>query len=326
MLTLRAIVPAELADQAEEILRKAPSMTALTRIRGAAVEPPGDVMTANLERDAVNDVINALKALGVTQEGSLDLNEHETWVSQRALTAEEKSPDTDNVVWAEVIEQAYAQTRLSGIFITFMILATLLAAIAVITDSPILVVGAMELGPEIMCVVALGLALVRHKRDLLKQSVRTLIVGFTIAITVAVIATEIARFVGLVSMDDITASRPGVEFIYEPNWWSFIVAVIAASAGVLALTSSMSTGIIGVFISVTTIPAAGNIAVGTVFGQWDQVAGSAFQLTINIVGMALAGWITLVIRSVMSHRVSRLLAQREQRRQLRRQRRAPAPR
>jgi uncharacterized hydrophobic protein (TIGR00271 family) len=326
VLTLRAIVPADLADQAEAILRQAPSMTALTRIRGAAVEPPGDVLTANLERDAINDVVTSLKALGVTKEGSLDLNDHETWISERALAAEEKSPDNDNVVWAEVIEQAYAQTRLSGIFIAFMIMATMLAAIAVITDSPILVVGAMVLGPEFMCVVALGLALVRHKHFLLVQSVRTLIAGFAIAIAVTVIATEIARLVGLVSINDITASRPGVEFIYEPNWWSFIVAIIAASAGILSLTSSMATGIIGVFISVTTIPAAGNIAVATVFGQWNQVAGSGFQLVINIVGMAFAGWITLLIRSAMSHRVSRLLAQREQRRQLRRQRRAPATR
>lgn len=326
MLTLRAIVPAELADQAEAILRQAPSMTALTRIRGGAVVPPGDIFTANLERDAINDVVNSLKALGVTKEGSLDLNDHETWISERALAAEEKSPDTDNVVWAEVIEQAYAQTRLSGIFIAFMIMATMLAAIAVITDSPILVVGAMVLGPEFMCVVALGLALVRHKGDLFRQSTRTLIAGFTIAIVVTVIATELARLLGLVSIDDITASRPGVEFIYEPNWWSFIVALIAASAGVLSLTSSMATGIIGVFISVTTIPAAGNIAVATVFGQWHQVAGSAFQLTINIVGMALAGWLTLLIRSVMSQRVSRLLAQRGQRRQLHRQRHAPSPR
>jgi uncharacterized membrane protein len=153
-----------------------------------------------------------------------------------------------------------------------------------------------------------------------------LIAGFTIAIGVTVIAVEIAHLVGLVSINDITASRPGVEFIYEPNWWSFIVAIIAASAGILSLTSSMATGIIGVFISVTTIPAAGNIAVATVFGQWDQVAGSSFQLVINIVGMAIAGWITLLIRSAMSHRVSRLLTQREQRRQSRRQRRAPAPR
>lgn len=326
MLTLRVIVPVELADQAESILHDAPSMTALTRIRGAAVQPPGDVLTANVDRDSVNDVVEQLKALGVTAEGAIELNSHEMWVSQRALAAEVASPDSNNVVWAEVTEQAWAQTRLSGIFIAFMVMATMLAAIAVITDSPLLVVGAMVLGPEFMCVVALGLALVRRKADLLRQALTTLVLGFTIAILSTILAAELAHLAGIVSLHDVTRPRPGVEFIYEPNVWSFIVAVIAASAGVLALTSSMSTGIIGVFISVTTIPAAGNIAVATVFGQWDQVAGSSFQLGVNIAGMALAGWVTLQARSVMSDRVSRLLAQRARRRQVIRRASAPGPR
>ena len=76
------------------------------------------------------------------------------------------------------------------------------------------------------------------------------------------------------------------------------------------MTISLSTGIVGVFISVTTIPAAGNIAVGIVFAEWQQVAGSAAQLAINVTGMAIAGWITLVIAQKMSKRTNRLLTRR----------------
>lgn len=108
-------------------------------------------------------------------------------------------------------------------------------------------------------------------------------------------------------MADVTAPRPGVSFIYTPNAWSFIIAIIAAAAGVLALTSAQSTGIIGVFISVTTIPASGNIAVGIVFARWDEVLGSALQLGINLAGMAIAGWITLALRQWMADRTSRAL-------------------
>ena len=39
---------------------------------------------------------------------------------------------------------------------------------------------------------------------------------------------------------------------------ALIVALIAGAAGVLALTSARAGGLTGVFISVTTIPAAGN--------------------------------------------------------------------
>ncbi|HAN71924.1 MAG TPA: DUF389 domain-containing protein, partial [Actinobacteria bacterium] len=106
-----------------------------------------------------------------------------------------------------------------------------------------------------------------------------------------------------------------VAFIYTPNWWSLLVAVIAAAAGVLAITSSRSMAIVGVFISVTTIPASGNVAVAAVFGNWDEVAGSAAQLGINITGMAVAGWLTLALRQVTAERVSRALARRARRKQ-----------
>lgn len=318
MLTLRVSCPADLSDRCGQILKAAPSLTGLARYPGASVDPAGDVFEALLERDAVNDLTKALVSLGVPKEGSIQILEPGTWVSERALQAERESPDADNVVWPQVVEQAYEQSKITPIFLAFITMATLLAAIAVITDSPILVIGAMVLGPEFMAVIALGLALVRKRHELLRQASRTLTLGFLFSISVTVGFVAIARLTGLATVGEITSSRPGVEFIYTPNLWSLIVAVIAAAAGVLALTTSQSTGIIGVFISVTTIPASGNIAVGLVFGQWNQVLGSAAQLAINITGMALAGWATLAIRQRMSQRTSQELARRSRRRLWRR--------
>ena len=60
--------------------------------------------------------------------------------------------------------------------------------------------------------------------------------------------------------------------------------MIAAAAGVLSLTSARTGGLSGVFISVTTVPAAGNIALGLAFGAWHEVWGSALQLGLNLVG------------------------------------------
>lgn len=314
VLTVRVSAPTDLADQAELILRDGASLVSLSRFRGASIDPLGDVLVALLERDAVNDIVRQLTAAGIPREGAILIQEPGTWISERALEVEQRSPDADNVVWPQVVEQAYEQSRITPMFLAFMIMATILAAIAVITNSPILVVGAMVLGPEFMAVIALGLALVRRRPTLLRQGARTLLVGFSVSILATMVFVEVTRLLGLVSADDLQAPRPDVAFIYSPNWWSFIVAVIAAAAGVLAITSSQSTGIIGVFISVTTIPAAGNFAVAAVFGLWDEAAGSAAQLGINIGGMAVAGWLTLEIRQLMSARVSRALSRRRQRR------------
>jgi uncharacterized hydrophobic protein (TIGR00271 family) len=111
---------------------------------------------------------------------------------------------------------------------------------------------------------------------------------------------------GVIEYDDLlTSSRPGTAFIYSPNVWSLTIAIIAGAAGVLALTSAKSGGLVGVFISVTTIPASGNIALALVFGIWSEVWGSTLTLLINIVGMALAGWATLWVQQRVWNRVSR---------------------
>lgn len=75
-------------------------------------------------------------------------------------------------------------------------------------------------------------------------------------------------------MDDVTGPRPGTDFIYCPDKWSFIVAVIACAAGVLSVTSARTGGLSGVFISVITVPSSGNIALGLAFGLGTRCGGA----------------------------------------------------
>ncbi|MGZ8748459.1 MAG: DUF389 domain-containing protein, partial [Mycobacterium sp.] len=86
--------------------------------------------------------------------------------------------------------------------------------------------------------------------------------------------------------------------------WSFIIALIAAAAGALSLTSAKVGGLSGVFISVTTIPAAGNIALAFALGDRHELWGSLLQLIINLTGMGLAGWATLTVQKLVWTRIS----------------------
>src|SRR5204863_4795339 len=133
---------------------------------------------------------------------------------------------------------------------------------------------------------------------------RTLLLGFAVAIAIATIAALAGRWLGWVTVDDVTGARPGTDFIYTPDKWSFIVALIAAAAGVLSLTSAKVGGLSGVFISVTTVPAAGNVALCLAFGASHEMWGSALQLGLNLSGMALAGWATLAFQQTVWSRVS----------------------
>jgi uncharacterized hydrophobic protein (TIGR00271 family) len=184
-------------------------------------------------------------------------------------------------------------------------LATLIAGIAIILDSQILVIGAMVLGPEFVPVAALALALVRRRRHLFGRALATLVIGFVVAIAATTVATLLGRALGWVSLADVTGPRPGTAFIYTPDKWAVLVSVIAGAAGVLSLTSARTGGLSGVFISVTTVPAASNVALGLAFGVTDEIWGSSVQLVINIIGMAVAGWVTLSVQQAVWGRVSR---------------------
>lgn len=306
MLHLRILSPTALTDDVVQILDDEPGVSGLAVLRGAAVRPVGDLVHASLVREVANDVIEQLRATGLHHRGSIEIEPVNTWLSRDGLDAELRTPGSsaDAVVWAEVAQRSYEDVELNWTYLSFMTMATLLAGIAIITDSQILVIGAMVLGPEFGAIAALGVALVKARYVLLAAAVRTLVVGFVVAIAATALAALAGRLLGWVTYEDVTGDRPQTAFIYTPDKWSFIVAVIAAAAGVLSLTSSKLGGLSGVFISVTTVPAAGNIGLGIAFGAGDEIWGSTMQLLLNLCGMALAGWATLAIKEVLWTRVS----------------------
>src|SRR5690349_24367516 len=55
--------------------------------------------------------------------------------------------------------------------------------------------------------------------------------------------------------------RPVADLINTPNVFSVIVAVLAGIVGVVSLTQARANALIGVFISVTTVPAAASAGV-----------------------------------------------------------------
>lgn len=307
MLHLRIYSPSALTDAVVQVLRDEPAVGTLAVLAGACLEPPGDVVLADLARESANEVIDRLRATGVQREGAIQIEPVRTWISQAGLAAERAAPGSsaDAVVWADVVQRSYEESELTFSYLTFMTLATLIASIAIVLDSQILIIGAMVLGPEFGAVAALGLALVRRRPQLFWHALRTLLVGFLVAIVATTVVVLVGRALGWVSLADVLGQRPGTAFVHRPDHWSFLVALLAGAAGVLSLTSARASGLVGVFISVTTIPAAGNVALGLAFGVGSEVRGSLLQLGVNITGMALAGWMTLTLQQVVWAQVER---------------------
>ena len=306
MLSLRISTSTAQTNQVVALLQADTSVSSLSVIRNASLMPAGDVVMADVAREGANVIIDGLRELGVHQGGALHVEPVTTWLSQDGYEAERRTPGSsaDSVVWADVTQRAYEDSELNWTYGSFMTLATLIATIAIVLDSQILVIGAMVLGPEFGAVAALGVALVRRRYTLLRRASITLVAGFVISILITTAFVLGAKALGWVTLVDVTGPRPGTDFIYFPDKWSFIVAVIAGAAGVLSLTSARTGGLSGVFISVTTVPAAGNIALGLAFSVGHEVWGSTLQLVLNLSGMAVAGWATLALQQAVWGRIS----------------------
>lgn len=306
MLHLRIYCTPALTEAAHGVLTGDEGVTEIARFDGVGSSPATDLLFAEVVRESADEVIGRLYRMGVGEQGAVQVEPVTTWISRRGYQAERTVPgnSSDAVVWAAVTHRAYEDSQLTWTYVSFMTMATLIAAIGIVLESQILLIGAMVLGPEFGAVAALGLALVRRRARLFRSALRTLAAGFTASIAVTTILAVLARASGLITADQLLHPRPLTGFIYSPDVWSFIVALIAGAAGVLALTSDRAGGLTGVFISVTTIPASGNVALGIAFLAWDEVFGSTLQLVVNISGMALSGWLTLVLQQAVWRRMA----------------------
>ena len=308
MLHLRVSSPAETTDRIVALLQESQGVASIAVLRGASVRPEGDVVLAELARESAEGMISALRDLGVDQTGTIALESVETSVSAAAERAEKEAPGegADAVIWEQVVRRADEDSVLSNTFVWFLSLAAVLAAIAIVLDSAILVVGAMVVGPEFGPLAGIAVGLVHRRFSIVRQSVVTLVIGFAIAIAVTTVLGLLAAWAGWIDAAVLTADRPLTEFIWRPDRWSFVVAFIAGIAGILSLTSAKSGALVGVFISVTTVPAAGNLGLALALGDGAEVGGAAAQLGINMAAIVLAGMFTLLAQKATADRLPRL--------------------
>ncbi len=230
-------------------------------------------------------------------------------MSRSAELAEDRAPGdgADAVVWEQVVRTTDADSSLSVAYVAFLTIATLLAAVAIVNDSAILVIGAMVLGPEFAPIAALAVAVVHGRRSIARRALVALGAGFAIAIGITTLVALLGRLAGWYGTELLSADRPATGFITQPDRWSVVVAVLAGVAGVLSLTSAKSGALVGVFISVTTVPAAGDIALSLALGGGQELGEAAAQLGINLVGILLAALATLAVQRAVWRRVPRVV-------------------
>ncbi|MEV4917758.1 DUF389 domain-containing protein [Streptomyces tirandamycinicus] len=309
MLHLRLIVPPDRTERVVHTIEKTVGTTHLVVLTGAARNPSGDLVLCDVAREAGDELIGGLRELGLDREGAISVESVDLSLSTRADEAERQAPGepADAVLWEQLTDATHEESTLSVTYLAFLTLATMIAACGVVLDNAILIVGAMAVGPEFGPLAGFSTAVVQRLPRLALRSLVALVVGFAVAMAVTVLFSLFMTGAGLFEASMLGADRPNTAFIYDPDLFSFVVAVLAGVAGTLSLTSAKSGALVGVAISVTTVPAGANAAVALSYGAYGQAWGSSLQLLLNLLGIILAGTLTLFVQKWLWSRQRRAM-------------------
>ncbi len=295
---LRLVVPAESSNRVLAVLTEHASIINVAHWPGVALKPPGDVLTCDIATEDTSVLLEELRSLGVHRSGSIAVDPIGLSISDAAIAAEQaaEGAPADAVIWEGVEANTSDASELNASFLMFLTLATLIAAIGILTDSVVLIIGAMVVGPEFGPLAGVCVAAVQRRMALAWRSLVALVIGFPIAIVATWWLVIGLHAAGLAPAG---LARNQTLFISHPDAYSVLVALLAGVAGMLSLSTAKSSALVGVLISVTTVPAAANVGVAAAYSDAHELSGAALQLGVNIAAVLIAGVGTLAVQRAL---------------------------
>ncbi len=284
MIHVRVASPPDVTGELISFLLSDSGVINLTVVAGSVRNPDGDAIQFDVLQGSANQILARLRQFGLDQRGSMAVEPVSTSISALATRAQIGRSRFDEFapVWEEVEARIRADGRFPPSWYSLLVIAALIAAVGLLTNSQILIVGAMVVGPEYGAIVALAFGLIRRDTKLMATCGRAMAFGFTAAVIAAALLGLVIRAAGLEPRAFALGIRPVSSLINTPDWFSVIVAVLAGVVGVISLTEARASTLIGVFISVTTIPAAADMGVSLAFGSGQEALGSTEQLLLNV--------------------------------------------
>jgi uncharacterized hydrophobic protein (TIGR00271 family) len=161
----------------------------------------------------------------------------------------------------------------------------------------------MIVSPDYGPMAALSVALVNRAYGPAWRSLRALALGFPLAALAAFLFTLAARGLGRIPAPYLAGQRPVTGLLIGANLGAFVVAFVAGAAGIVALGRAKSGAVVGVLVSITTIPAASNVGVALAMGNPSEAGKSLMTLLVNLAGLLTGGVLTLLGTRVWARRI-----------------------
>jgi uncharacterized hydrophobic protein (TIGR00271 family) len=288
-------------------LRSNKAVLNLVVLPGAAQGPDGDVIEFDVLNGGANGVIDQLRLADVVDRGSIVVEPVSVCLSEAYDVAQRRQSRFQAVtpIWDLVDAQIDAGALYPPSWFSLLVIAGVIGAVGILTNSQILIVAAMVVGPEYGAITSMARAGLQRDGSTFRRGLFALVVGFGLAVVAALVLGLIVRGAGAAPKAFELGLRPVSHLINTPDGFSVLVAILAGVVGIISLTESRASTLIGVFVSVTTIPAASDIGVSMAFGSWHEAWGSFIQLLLNVSILVVVGMVMMVFHRRLWDRVNR---------------------
>jgi uncharacterized hydrophobic protein (TIGR00271 family) len=213
----------------------------------------------------------------------------------------------DDFAWIEVMGEARTHSRPLGRYLALMAVAAVVGAVGVITDNPILIVGAMAVSPDLLPICAACVGIVAGRIRLATRSLVTLLLGIVLTWLVAAAVAWGLQATGILTGNFEVHDTA----LHGLNHIDYSTILVALAAGVAAMLSfeTRAQAAVGVAISVTTIPASALFGVSLGLGEVGVSWGAAAVLGTNVGLLLLSASLTLAVqRGLLAAREDAALA------------------
>ena len=189
----------------------------------------------------------------------------------------------------ELYDQIEKGARLDGNFLVLVVLSTVVAAIGLLENNVAVVVGAMVIAPLLGPNLALAFAATLGDRDLMRDSLRTNLVGLSLALLLSV---SIGWMWPVLS--------PGVEILSRTyvGFDDVVLALASGAAAALSLTSGVASALVGVMVAVALLPPTATLGMLLASSQFQLASGAALLLAVNVVSVNLSANLVFLFKGV----------------------------
>jgi uncharacterized hydrophobic protein (TIGR00341 family) len=249
-----------------------------------------------LPKNAVEPVLAALRDVGLGEESMTVVVEANTVVSRRFEQLQERYAEEEaegRIAREELTAAAGDLAPATRTYVVMTVVSALIATAGLLLDSPAVVVGSMVIAPLVGPAMAASVGTVVNDRDMFVRGVRLQVVGLALAVATAALFALVVRYTRLIPpLADVT-SVPEIRERIAPDFLSLVVALGAGAAGVVSLTSGVSTALVGVMIAVALIPPAATVGIGIAWGAPLVALGSGVLVLVNVLSINLAALVVL---------------------------------